>query len=122
MKWVLLAGLLAAAPMALAQSTQPPGEAATAAVGEQLEAPCVPADILAEEGVVPVEPAEQEQPGVGDAERITAPRPCEPGEMPGGEDEDYTEPPPPPSNPDEQDFEPTEEISEDYPVPLPSDI
>ena len=43
--------------------------------------------------------------------------------------DEYTpEPPPEPddaaleSNPDDEDFTPGEEISEDYPVPLPSDI
>ena len=133
---VYLAVTMAAPSMtvfAQAAAAPAPGETTTEEPADPCAAP--PVDVAADAPAAPDQPspepgAKQDELGRVGADGL----PCPPLEQPAGatpevpadasEDESPDEnlPPEPPETGKAEDFEPDEEISEDYPVPLPSDI
>jgi hypothetical protein len=121
MKWslkqALASLLLAGSAIALAQV--PPGEvpAAGDGPGERAE-PCIPAGetVPPESGLEPC--VAQEPVAQANEDQRVAEASTENGTEPAAEDAEDTDP----GAPAEKEFNPRDEISEDYAVPLPSDI
>ncbi len=124
MKRIVVCMLLVGWAVAIAQAPPDEKQAAGADAGEQ-DPPCVPIaktdspDGEQEEAVADSVPCEERDPeATPDEEQPSAETPGEiaAGPEPGGEHESDVE------ASAEEEFNPGDEISEDYPVPLPSDI
>ena len=124
---------LAMTAFAQTEDAPPDGEAASAEAADPCAAPPIDAanDAPVDPDQAPPEPdKEQDELGRLGADGLpcppletpvdAVPKPPADGNQDGGPDENPQ--PEPPAAGKAEDFEPDEEISEDYPVPLPSDI